>query len=136
MRVFLDTNVLVAALATRGLCAEIFEIVIQSHELLSSQDVLEELGRILPKKLKISEDIVAGFINLIRDEAEMLVPGDTTPSVSDPDDVPILAAALNRRAEAFVTGDKTLLEIKDLSRVKIVSPREFADLLLVKPSAP
>lgn len=45
MRIFLDTNVLAAALATRGLCAELFEVALQSHELLVSDSVLAELER-------------------------------------------------------------------------------------------
>jgi predicted nucleic acid-binding protein len=44
VKVFLDTNVLASALATRGLCAELFEVVLQSHELLVSPPVLKEFG--------------------------------------------------------------------------------------------
>ena len=130
MRVFLDTNVLVAAVATRGLCAEIFEIVIQSHELLSSQEVVDELSRILQEKLRTPEDIANTFVTLILDQAEMVVPGDAPPSVADPGDVPILSAALNGRSEVFVTGDKALLELEAHAGLKIVSPRQFATMLL------
>ena len=130
MRVFLDTNVLVAAVATRGLCAEIFEIVIQSHELLSSREVVGELSRILREKLRTPEDIANAFVTLILDQAEMVVPGDATPSVADPDDVPILSAALNGRSEVFVTGDKALLEFEAHADLKIVSLRQFATMLL------
>ena len=130
MKVFLDTNVLVAAVATRGLCAEIFEIVIQSHELLSSREVVDELSRILREKLRTPEDIANTFVTLILDQAEMAVPGDVTPSVADPDDVPILSAALNGHSEVFVTGDKALLELEAHAGLKIVSPRQFATMLL------
>jgi predicted nucleic acid-binding protein len=51
VKVFLDTNVLASALTTRGLCAELFEVVLQSHDLLTSDPVLRELERILPEKL-------------------------------------------------------------------------------------
>jgi len=37
VRVFLDTNVLVAAVATRGLCADVFRSALASYELVSSQ---------------------------------------------------------------------------------------------------
>jgi predicted nucleic acid-binding protein len=50
VKVFLDTNVLASALATRGLCAELFEVVLQSHELLVSPPVLKELECVLPEK--------------------------------------------------------------------------------------
>ena len=60
MKVFLDTNVLASALTTRGLCAELFEVVLQSHELLTSDPVLRELERILPGKLGQSEEVTEG----------------------------------------------------------------------------
>ncbi|MCH8073972.1 MAG: hypothetical protein IIA09_18730 [Proteobacteria bacterium] len=48
MKVFLGTNILAGALATRGLCAELFEVFLQSHEWLISETVLRELERVLP----------------------------------------------------------------------------------------
>ena len=69
MKVFLDTNVLASALTTRGLCAELFEVVLQSHELLTSDPVLRELERILPEKLGQSEEVTEEFINLLHTHA-------------------------------------------------------------------
>lgn len=43
MRIFLDTNVLVAALATRGLCADLLRVVLREHQLVLSAQVLTEL---------------------------------------------------------------------------------------------
>jgi predicted nucleic acid-binding protein len=40
VRVFLDTNVLISAFATRGLCAELFRSVIAEHELVLGEVVL------------------------------------------------------------------------------------------------
>ena len=37
VRVFLDTNVLVAAFATRGLCADVVRTVLAEHELVALQ---------------------------------------------------------------------------------------------------
>jgi uncharacterized protein len=34
LRVYLDTNVLVSAFASRGLCAELFEVVLLEHNLV------------------------------------------------------------------------------------------------------
>ena len=62
MKVFLDTSVLASALTTRGLCAELFEVVLQSHELLISESVFKELERILPGKLGQSASITEGFV--------------------------------------------------------------------------
>ena len=40
MRVFLDTNVLVSAMATRGLCADVLREILTSHRLVVSARTL------------------------------------------------------------------------------------------------
>ena len=51
------TNVLISALATRGLCTELFEVVLQSHELMTSESVLQELHRVLLEKFGQPEEV-------------------------------------------------------------------------------
>ena len=129
MRVFLDTNVLASALTTRGLCAELFEVVLQSHELLTSRPVLRELERILPGKLGQSEEVTEGFINLLHTHALMVNAAPPFPSLPDPDDEPIVASAIAGNAKVFVTGDKALLELQSVEHVPIISPRNFWEML-------
>ena len=42
MKVCLDTNVLVAAFATRGLCADLLRTVVTKHELVIGEVILTE----------------------------------------------------------------------------------------------
>lgn len=126
MRVFLDTNVLGSALATRGLCAELFEAVLAEHDLLTSQIVLTELERILVGKFRLPAEIVRGYRELIQDSAECIM--ETTEiaiSIPGPDEVPILAAAMAGQAGCFVSGDKALVELGELDGMPILSPRQF-----------
>ena len=51
MRVFLDTNVLVSAVATRGLCADVLREILFSHQLVVSVPLLDELKNILHTKI-------------------------------------------------------------------------------------
>ena len=53
MRIFLDTNVLVSAFASRGLCADLFELILLEHELVVGTQVLAELRRALRQKIKL-----------------------------------------------------------------------------------
>jgi len=129
VKVFLDTNVLASALTTRGLCAELFEVVLQSHELLISDPVLKELERILPDKLGQSESITKGFISLLRSEGFLITNDHPVPSLPHPDDEPIVASALAGGAMVFVTGDKALLKLRTIEQLPIISPREFWERL-------
>ena len=126
MRVFLDTNVLASALATRGLCADLFESVLAEHDLLTSTAVLGELERILASKFRLPADLVRSYLELIDGAAERIVETIELPRpVPDPDDAPILAAALAGQAGCFVTGDKALLELGEIAGLPILSPRQF-----------
>lgn len=129
MKVFLDTNVLASALTTRGLCAELFEVVLQSHELLISEPVLQELKHILPGKLGQTASVTEDFVALLRIES-LLVEGEHPfPSLPDPDDEPIIASALAGQASVFVTGDKALLELLRVEHLPVISPRQFWEML-------
>jgi putative PIN family toxin of toxin-antitoxin system len=126
VRVFLDTNVPVAALATRGLCADVFRTVLASHELVVSQPVLDEVRRVLWVKLGVSPGRVADFIRLLEQEAEVAPPGRLPElELNDRDDLPILGAAVAARVEAFVTGDRELAELGTVYGMPVVSPRQF-----------
>ena len=126
MKVFLDTNVLASSIATRGLCSELLENVIHDHELLTCQQVLLELERILVRKFGLPAAVVSGFLGLLEAQAR-LVASRKIPSIPirDTDDVAILACALAGEADVFVTGDKELLDLRGIESLVIVSPREL-----------
>jgi len=39
VKVFLDTNILVSGVATRGLCADVIRLVLAEHELITGEVV-------------------------------------------------------------------------------------------------
>jgi putative PIN family toxin of toxin-antitoxin system len=130
VRIFLDTNVLASAIATRGLCAELFEAVLHDHELLISEAVMGELERVLKTKLRVAHAVVTDFAALLRSEAEVVSAQQLpTSGISDADDVIIVACALGGNADVFVTGDKALLEIKIIDGMPVLSPRELWERL-------
>jgi putative PIN family toxin of toxin-antitoxin system len=126
VRAFLDTNVLASALGSRGLCAELFESVLTEHELLASRELLIELQRILTTKFRIPVAVAEGFVGLIAETADMAAtPGTWPEGIPDPDNAPLLAAALEGGANCFVTGDKALLDLGEVAGMPVMSPRRF-----------
>ena len=130
MRVFLDTNVLVSAVATRGICADVLREVLVSHRLVVSSDLLREIEKVLHEKVKVPQSLISDFIALIEEDALL---SEASPlsdiKIRDRRDVPILSAALNAGADLFVTGDKELLELRKVGDTEIVSPRSFWEKL-------
>ena len=126
MRVFLDTNVLASGIATRGLCSELLESIIQEHVLLTCQPVLDELERVLADKFQLPGAVTAGFLTLLKTEGRVVPTQKAFPvPIRDESDISILACAIAGDAEAFVTGDKELLDLKEIRALPIVSPRQL-----------
>jgi uncharacterized protein len=130
VKVFLDTNVLISALTTRGLCAELFEGVIGEHELLICEQVLQELQRVLREKFRLPEPVIGRYLGLLRAEGRITETADIpTIKIKDPDDIPILACAIAANADAFVTGDKAILALGKVGNMPVIDPRGFWGLL-------
>lgn len=126
MKVFLDTNVLASAAATRGLCADVLREVFARHELLLSDQVFSELERVLKTNFGIAQELIDDFLWLLRRDTTQVEP-ISLPEVAlqDEDDRVILGAALDGGAEVFVTGDKELLALGRVGKLAILSPRQF-----------
>jgi uncharacterized protein len=131
LRVFLDTNVLVAAFATRGLCADVLRTVLAEHELFLSTTVLEELTRALLDKIRVPEPMVRDIAAFLRASASLADrPAKPVPvPIRDPDDAVILGEALAIGAEVFVTGDKDVLEAGEIPGIRVLDPRGFWQLI-------
>ncbi len=131
MRVFLDTNVLASAVATRGLCADVLRLVLASHQLCISEQVLGELRAVLKTKFDAGQDLIDDFIWLLNQDTILAEPSHL-PRVElrDKDDLTILGAAITVGAEVLVTGDKELLDIGRVEALEILSPRQFWEKLM------
>ncbi|HLE56994.1 MAG TPA: putative toxin-antitoxin system toxin component, PIN family, partial [Rhodothermia bacterium] len=104
MRVFLDTNVLVSAFTTRGICADILTVILSEHELLIGESILEELPRVLRGKMRMAPQIIEEALIFLRQEGAV-VTAESIPElrvIRDPDDRQIIAEALAGGADLVV----------------------------------
>jgi putative PIN family toxin of toxin-antitoxin system len=130
VRVSLDTNVLVAAFATRGLCADVVRTVLAEHEWIVSETVLGELQRALTDKIGLPESGVRSVVRFVREQAEVTIAAPTASPVAirDPDDEAVLSDALNASADVLVTGDRDFLDLEEVPGLRILNPRGFWSL--------
>ena len=126
MRVILDANVVIAAAAARGLCEAILELCLEHHNLILCEGILEEIEEKLRVKIKVSPPIIAEYLKLLRNNAEILEPEDVPKAACrDPSDLMILGLVAPGHADVIVTGDKDLLVIKKYKEARIMTPRSF-----------
>jgi uncharacterized protein len=128
--VFLDTNVLVSAFASRGLCADLVRHVLAEHELIVGEVVLAELRRVLRDRIRLPRATIAEIEAVLR--GQIVVPRPSQPAavqIRDPSDRWILASAIARHAEVLVSGDDDLLALRGRVPFLITSPRQFWEMV-------
>lgn len=129
MKVSLDTNVLVSAFGTRGLCADILHVVLAEHELIIGEAVLTETRRVLTTKFGVPTATVDEVDALLRQQSRVVTDAPRVGMrLRDADDVLILSEAVAGGAEVLVTGDRDLLAVAGKAPLAIVTPRGFWEM--------
>ena len=126
MRVILDSNIFIAAVASRGLCEAIVEFCLERHTLVSGEGILEEVGEKLRNKLKVPTKVFAEYLKFLRQTIDLVKPEKLDPGTCcDPDDLMVLGLISPGDAQAIVTGDKDLLVLGQFKGAPIMTPRAF-----------
>jgi putative PIN family toxin of toxin-antitoxin system len=126
MKVMLDTNVLAAAAATRGLCADVLRAVLSEHDLVTCPKIFSELKRVFGDKFGLPQQLVNDFTRFVQKDSiycESAAP--IAAELKDKDDVDILSAAVSGGVDVLVTGAKELQGLGKVAGFKIMSPRQF-----------
>ncbi|MFZ0677132.1 putative toxin-antitoxin system toxin component, PIN family [Candidatus Binatus sp.] len=130
MRVFLDTNVLASAFGTRGMCADLLQVILAQHELVTGEVVIEELCRVLIRKFDTRAVKVNDVERFLRGfHVEPRPRQLPNLNLSERSDLIVVGSAINAKAEILITGDREILILKTTPEgLRIVSPREFWNL--------
>lgn len=128
MRLFLDTNVLISAIAfPNSQTAAFLSRAIERHTIVISSYVIEELHEVFRQKFSLHLPALKTFLSefgyeLVYTPRE--IEKSELPEIRDPDDLPIIVSAIMGDCDYLITGDKDILEI-ELERPTILSPKEF-----------
>lgn len=128
MRILLDTNVLIAAFVSRGVCSALLEHCVDTHDLVTSTGLLEEYGDKLVRKFRLSPEAAAVRVALLRSTVLIVTPELLpSPACRDPDDDLVLASAVAGECRCIITGDNDLLVLNEYAGIVIVSPAGFVE---------
>jgi len=126
VKLLLDTNVLVAAFITHGVCNELLEHCALHHQVILSSHILEEFRRVLTQKFAFSQHEVDEASQLLISKAILVRPDRLKCPVSrDSNDDFVIAAAIAGQCFCIISGDKDLTDIDEYQGIKIITPAEF-----------
>jgi putative PIN family toxin of toxin-antitoxin system len=133
-KVFLDTNILLSGIFFEGNEAKILDLV--EIELVTSEDVVEELRKVVKKKIKYLKERT---FEIALSETERAISDITIISrskynhkikeaerlITHKKDVAILAAVLYVKPDYFLTGDAHFYTDKIKSVVTVLTAKDF-----------
>ena len=141
IRAVLDTNILVSALITKKSSAplQLYKaFTIKQFLLITSPSILAEVEDVINRKkvikyhrrnLEQRKEIMKQLVKLSYVTLESVTTEDVIIE-RDPDDDKFLDAAIEGNADFIVSGDRHLLDLKAYEGIKILTPKEFLQLLL------
>ena len=130
MKVVLDSNVIIAAFAARGLCNALFESCIGNHDIILCEEILSEIADNLKRKIHLPDDIIHQILLLLKSHATIVIPEKVEiKACRDKKDLMVLGSAVTGKAQYIITGDKDLLSVGKFKDIEIVDPRTFWDVM-------
>ncbi len=123
-----DTNVLLAAFLTEGICAKLLSRARKRHfDLFLCPHILKEFRQVLGKKFLGTQDEIDSAEALLLEAGSVsAAPEFAAPDICrDPDDNHVLAGARAASTDYLVTGDLDLLILGHFEGIQIISPRDF-----------
>ena len=131
MRVVIDTNVFISSFLGTGNPRKIIDFwkegkitICLSKEIVDEYvEVVEQLGLGGAREIEeILQLFARGFHSVFTGKTpELEIVKD------DPDDDKFFECAVALNAKFIISGDKAVLAIEDYMRIKVVSPKQFAD---------
>ena len=130
MRIVLDTNVFLAAFGGRGFCHELFEIIITSHTVITSEPILDEFARNLSNKFRVPAKTVKAASSFLKTNSKLVEPSKVAKDIgADAADRLVLGTAVAGKADYLITGDQNLVDIGRCKNTKIITPRQFWEII-------
>ena len=131
MKILIDTNILISAvLFPNSKIAKVVIYVSDFYEIVLTQQIIEEFRRIINKKFSSKIDCIEELLNEL--DYELLETNYLDKiKMRDPNDEPILNAALSNDVDFILTGDNDFLCLK-ISKQKCVNVNELIEILSIK----
>jgi len=128
-----DTNIILsAALSPSGIPSSLLALAVDGTvQLYVSPVILDEYAEVLHRpKFELSEQVITGLMRRITEAAVLVHPTRTISASPDEADNRFLECAQEAGAGYVVTGNKRHFPFPAFAGIQIVSPAEFARILM------
>jgi len=129
VKVVLDTNILIPAIAFGGKPQEVLNLVLEEKIIVFiSPILLAEFKEIYRKKFPLSKEDFELTIKNIEELFEIIQPIKTLGVCRDEYDNRVLEAALEGKCSYIITGDKDLLDLGSFKNIEILTTEQFLQI--------
>ena len=127
LKVVIDTNVFISAFYLPESRPANVVLLARRKTILNliSPQILTEVERIIKKKLLWDNSKTEGAVRLIKNFSEEVHPQEPLAIIVDDPDNRILECAVAGQADFIISGDKHLLNLKNLQGINVVTPADF-----------
>ena len=132
MKLVLDTNIFISAFYWGGNSQKIIDRVIEGiDELYISEEIINEISEVMARpKFKTERKTIDGYIKTIIKSGKIIkIEGKIKGICRDKDDDDKLECAIISNADFLITGDEDILILKNYENVKIITQKEYFDII-------
>ncbi|MDG6225099.1 MAG: putative toxin-antitoxin system toxin component, PIN family [Candidatus Thermoplasmatota archaeon] len=132
MKVVIDTNVYVSGILWNGNESKIVDMcmdgILENH---TSIDILSEVERVLSyRKFNLTNEEIDKLLKIYFSFSRLVsIKVKSDIKSRDPSDNKILECAVVTNVDYIITGDEDLLVMKDVEGIRIISSREFLEMI-------
>lgn len=126
-KVVIDANVFISAFGWGGRPLEVIELL-EKEEIRNciSEEIFKELFTTLSyPKLGFTIKLQTEILEFVLAYSDFYSPKENLKLTPDPTDNKFIECALEANSRFIITGDKSLLSVKQFKGIKIVTPEDF-----------
>ena len=130
IRAVLDTNIIISSIFWKGNPHEVVRRgIIGDYQWVTSAEILDEVANKLRTKFKFPEESIQELVDILLTHCHVIELGSKFDIVRDKSDNKIIECAYDGKANCIVTGDPDLLDLKEFKSIRILSAKEFLNML-------
>jgi len=132
LKLVLDTNIYISAFYWGGNSQKVINRIIEGiDELFITDQIINEISDVMARpKFKTEKEIIVGYINTIKNSSKKInIEGKIKGICRDKNDDDKIECAVTSEADFLLTGDNDLLVIKNYNNIRILTQKEYLDII-------